>query len=71
MKQVTLYIDAKRTMEIGHELRSMGWKQGIDFDYAYYKAEFDNFSYDAISRRRAVFTFYNDSNASYFMLRWG
>lgn len=71
MKHVTLYIDAKRTMEIGYELRSMGWKQGIDFDYAYHKAEYDNFSYDAINRRRAVFTFYNDSNASYFMLRFG
>jgi len=71
MKQVTLYIDAKRTMEIGQELRSMGWIQGVDFDYAYYKAEYDNFSYDPIVKRHARFTFYNDSNASYFMLRWG
>jgi hypothetical protein len=71
MKQVTLYIDAKRTMEIGYELRSNGWVQGVDFDYAYYKAEYDNFSYEAVTPKRAVFTFYNDSNASYFMLRWG
>jgi len=71
MKQVTLYIDAKRTMEIGNELRNSGWIQGVDFDYAYYKAEYDNFTYDLIQQRRAVFTFYNDSNASYFMLRWG
>ena len=71
MIQVTLYIDAKRTMEIGYELRSNGWVQGTDFDYAYYKAEYDNFSYEAVIPKRAVFTFYNDSNASYFMLRWG
>ncbi len=62
-------------MEIGYELRKMGWIQGVDFDYAYYKAEYDNFTYslnyDPITERRAVFTFYNDSNASYFMLRWG
>ena len=75
MKQVTLFIDAKRTMEIGYELRKMGWVQGVDFDYSYYKADYDNFTYslnyDPIKDRRAVFTFYNDSNASYFMLRWG
>ena len=71
MKQVTLYIDAKRTMEIGNDLRNSGWIQGVDFDYAYYKAEYDNFTYDPIQQCRAVFTFYNDSNASYFMLRWG
>ena len=58
-------------MEIGYELRSMGWIQGTDFDYAFYKAAYDNFSYDPIQERRAVFTFYNDSNASYFMLRFG
>ena len=71
MAEVTLYIDAKRTMEIGHELRQMGYIQGVDFDYAYYKSEYDNFSYDPIQERRAVFTFSNDNNASYFMLRWG
>ena len=71
MKQITLYIDAKRTMEIGNELRNSGWMQGVDFDYAYYRTEYDNFSDHPIQERRAVFTFYNDSNASYFMVRWG
>ena len=53
----------------------MGWVLGVDFDFAYYKPEYDNFTYtnnyDPIQERRAVFIFYNDSNASYFMLRWG
>ena len=71
MQHVTLYIDANRTIEITHELRSMGWKQGVDFDYAYYKAQYDNFSYDALTPKHAKFVFYNDSNASYFMLRFG
>lgn len=57
-------------MEIGHELRSMGWVQGVDFDYAYHKAYFDNLSYEAVTPKRAVFTFYKESYASYFMLRW-
>ena len=71
MADVILYITAKRTMEIGQELRSMGYVQGVDFDYAYYQEKYDNFSHDPIVKRHARFTFYNDSNASYFALRWG
>lgn len=58
-------------MEIGHELRNMGYVQGVDFDYAFYQAKYDNFSHDPIVKQHARFTFYNDSNASYFALRWG
>jgi hypothetical protein len=58
-------------MEIGHELRNMGYIQGVDFDYAYYQEKYDNFSHDPIVKRHARFTFYNDINASYFALRWG
>ena len=71
MADVILYITAKRTMEIGQELRSTGWRQGIDFDYAYYQEKYDNFSHDPVVKRHARFTFYNDSNASYFILRYG
>ncbi len=71
MRQVTLLIDVNRTLEIVHELKKHGWIMGKDFDFAYYKAEYDNFSYDPLQEHRAVFTLYNDSNASYFMLRWG
>jgi hypothetical protein len=67
---VILYITAKRTMEIGQELRSMGYVQGVDFDYAYYQEKYDNFSHDPIVKRHARFTFYNDTNASYFALKW-
>ena len=57
-------------MEIGHELRNMGYVQGVDFDYAYYQEKHDNFSHDPIVKRHARFTFYKDSNASYFALKW-
>ena len=70
MADVILYITAKRTMEIGYELRNMGYVQGVDFDYAYYQEKYDNFSHDPIVKRHARFTFYNDSNASYFALKW-
>ena len=70
MADVILYITAKRTMEIGQELRTMGYIQGVDFDYAYYQEKYDNFSHDPIVKQHARFTFYNDSNASYFALKW-
>ena len=70
MADVILYITAKRTMEIGQELRSMGYVQGVDFDYSYYQEKYDNFSHDPIIKRHARFTFYDDSNASYFALKW-
>jgi len=57
-------------MEIGQELRTMGYIQGVDFDYAYYQEKYDNFSHDPIVKRHARFTFYNDANASYFALKW-
>ena len=70
MADVILYITAKRTMEIGQELRTMGYVQGVDFDYAYYQEKYANFSHDPIVKRHARFTFYNDTNASYFALKW-
>ena len=70
MQQVTLYINVTRTLEIVFELKEIGRIIGIDFDFAYYKAEWDNFSGDAVTPQKTVFTFYNDTNASYFMLRW-
>ena len=69
MTDVILYITAKRTMEIGHELRNMGYVQGVDFDFAYNQSQWDNMIGEI--PKQTVFTFYNDSNASYFMLRWG
>ena len=70
MADVILYITAKRTMEIGQELRTMGYVQGVDFDYAYYQEKYDNFSHEPVVKQHARFTFYNDSNASYFALKW-
>ena len=69
MINVTLHIDVSRTLEIVHELKRHGWVMGTDFDFAYHQSAWD----DMIGEipKQSVFTFYNDSNASYFMLRWG
>ena len=74
MKQVTLYIDVDRTLEIVNELKKQGWVIHTDFDFAYYKPIYDSFSgsnWEPELEKHTVFTFYNDVNASYFMLRWG
>ena len=69
MAQVILYIDAVTTIGIVIELRKLGWIQGVDFDFAYKQSQCDNMIGEI--PKQTVFTFYNDSNASYFMLRWG
>ena len=71
MLQTTLQIDINKTLEIVSELKRHGWVMGVDFDFAYHKAVWDGFSSGLIQEQHCVFTFYNDSNASYFMLRWG
>lgn len=72
VNNVILYdINVNRLLVILDELKEMGWIAGVDFDFAYHKAEYDNFSHIPITEQHAKFTFYNDSNVSYFMLRWG
>lgn len=70
MQQVKLYINVTRTLEIVYELKQMGWIMGTDFDFAYYKSEWDSFGHEPPSQQYTMFTFYNDSNASYFTLKW-
>ena len=69
MQQVTLYIGVARTLDIVSELKQKGWVQGKDFDFAYHQSKWDEMIGEI--PKQTVFTFYNDSNASYFMLRWG
>ena len=67
--KVTLYIDVGITLDIVTELKQKGWVLGKDFDFEYHQSKWD----EMIGKipKQTVFTFYNDSNASYFMLRWG
>ncbi len=66
---VIKYINPAKVVEIVQELRAMGWMQGTDFDFAFHQSRWDEMIGDV--PRYTVFTFYNDSNASYFMLKWG
>ena len=54
-------------MAIVAELRESGYVQRKDFDFHYYPAIWEN---DGVIPRHTVFTFYNDSIASFFALKY-
>ena len=71
MIEIVIYEkDPTEVMEIVRQLRERGLTQGKDFDFAYHKPTFDNFSYEAVHRRHTVFTFYDDKQATLFSLRY-
>lgn len=68
MVKVILYIDVSRTLEIVSELKQQGWILGKDFDFAYHQNKWNEMLGEI--PKQTLFTFYNDINASYFMLKW-
>lgn len=74
MTQVELVsIRIDRVLEIVHELRQEGLVQGQDFDFAYSPERLNyNLAYigEVLDQRHTVFSFYNDSLASWFALKY-
>ena len=69
MTQVTLdKVDVTQVLDIVHQLRAQGYKQGQDFEFAFHQSKWD----DMIGEipKQAVFTFYNPALASWFALRY-
>lgn len=62
--------DPSEILEIVRELRAQGLVQGTDFDFAYNKAEYDNFSYEPAVERHTVFSFHTEKYATLFALRY-
>lgn len=58
------------TMDIVRELRQQGLVQGKDFDFAYHQSKWDNFSYEAVVGKHAVFTFHSEKYATLFTLKY-
>lgn len=70
MLEVKLYNkDPSGVMEIVRELRTLGWRQGQDFDFAYNKPVFDDHWHE-VEPRHTVFTFYTEKYASLFLLKY-
>ncbi len=62
--------NASQVIAIVHEIRDQGYVQGQDFDFAYSPERYDNFSHEPVMRSHAVFTFYEDSLASWFAIKY-
>jgi hypothetical protein len=56
-------------MTLVYELRARGLQQGVDFDFSYHQASYNNDGYDAVTPRHAKFIFYNEKEATMFLLR--
>ena len=60
-----------RAMEIVRELRSTGHVQGIDYDFEYHKPENNDWSAgEEYNERYTIFTFYKESLATWFALKY-
>lgn len=71
VKVKVLHKDPPEIMELVRTLRLEGLIQGQDFDFAFYRAEWDNFSHDAVIPKHTVFTFYTEKHATLFALKHG
>lgn len=59
------------TMEVVRELRSKGYKQGIDFDFEYHKPENNDWmAGEEYNERYTIFKFYKESLATWFALKY-
>lgn len=71
VETVTLYhVKPPEVMDIVRELRSAKLTQGIDFDFRYSHASFDNTSYEAVEPSKAEFYFYQAKWATWFTLKY-
>jgi len=72
MKEITLHdIKVPALLDIVEELREQGWIQGQDFDFTYYPAPYRTYNDPPIPAPNAVFTFYTEKYATYFVLKYG
>jgi hypothetical protein len=60
-------IKPDEALEIVRELRSKGYKQAVDFDFAHFQGKI---SLEGQERRYTNFMFYNEKLATYFALRY-
>ena len=62
-----LHLSANDATDIVRELRSQGYQQGVDFDFAFHQSRWDEMTGDI--PRHTVFTFYNNNLSSWFALK--
>lgn len=64
------HISADGAMSIVRELRQKGWVQGVDFDFSYSPATYNNDGWSQTSPRQVKFKFYKEQYATFFALKY-
>ena len=57
-------------LDIVREMRDNGMVQGVDFDFKYNQAKYENWSGDAVAPEHTVFIFHTEQLASWFTLKY-
>lgn len=65
---IRLHIDPEEAIYYSREMKNRGYKQGVDFDFAYHKATYTTDMWEEKTPKTAVFTFYNEQLATWFTL---
>lgn len=68
MKSVSLPHDVNTILSIVSELRSQGYVQGVDFDFAWHQSKWDNMIGEI--PKNTVFTFYTEEISMLFALKY-
>ena len=67
---VILHVSVVRALELRDQLWAAGLIQNQDFEWAYYKAQYDDFGYEAAVPRHVKFNFQDAKLATYYQLKW-
>lgn len=68
---VVRHMKANEVMELVKELRQSGLVQGVDFDFAFSHAKYNNDGWEAVEPRQTVFKFHTEKYATLFALKYG
>jgi hypothetical protein len=66
---VRLSFGVNRILEIVGDMKDQGYRLGVDFDFSYHPYQFDQFSGDE-TLAYTEFLFYNNSLASWFVIKY-
>jgi hypothetical protein len=73
MTEIKYYTkEVNETLRIIYELREMGWQQGRDFEFRWNPTKWcnENFTFDEEEPAHCLFTFYEESLATWFTLKY-
>jgi hypothetical protein len=68
--EVICGFELDQVLTIVRQLRTDGFRQGLDFDFTYNPSILSTMSYETIRERHTVFHFYNPELATLFALKY-